>query len=140
LIRTYEKRVSGMNESFGRVFDEFIEEKEYDEGEQPSSARALLPLLDGQECRLDAKYEKTLIKRAKVPRILMGKLLPKSFIKKERGTRIMPLAFDSPHCEDLQEDRIAATMYGCMCRRAAYYSWRQGLGPIQNETITPSKL
>ena len=102
--------------------DEFTDDSNKNEYEKGISIETWLTLLDGQECRLDAKYERTILKKANVPIILIGNSLPWNFKdeKSPLSKRIIPLKFQT-HCSDLDEGRIAATLYSCMCLRASYY-------------------
>ena len=93
------------------------------ESEQGINPKTVLTLLDGQESRLDAKYEKTLIKKENVPIVLMGNKLPQEIRKSGSplANRVIPLHFKT-YIEDLDEGRIAATLYAAMCLRAAHYA------------------
>jgi len=123
---------SGAHDFFDLwVIDEFTDESEKHESAQRINPNALLTLLDGQETRLDAKYEKTFVKKANVPIILLGNHLPFIFreIKSPFAKRVIPLQFQS-HAEDLDEARIAATLYAAMCLRAAYYQEKDKSDPV----------
>lgn len=104
------------------VFDEFHEPEEnsglYSSTETGSAyANTLLKMLDGQECRLDSKYSRVFTKRTNVPIVMIANRIPHAFFKggplKERFITIK-----SQHTvEDLIEERIIATLWGCILRR-----------------------
>lgn len=75
--------------------DEFSDESHKKEEDQRINPKALLSLLDGQECRLDAKYERTFLQRVNVPIMIMGKTLPRSFRDPDTpfAKGIIPLKF-----------------------------------------------
>lgn len=106
------------------VFDEFHEPDEQNVYGITSATEAgtayantLLKVLDGQECRLDAKYGKIFNKRANVPIIMIANMLPERV--KRRGPfqeRFLRLRF-SNNIEELEEERVIATLWGCIRRR-----------------------
>ena len=67
---------SGANDFYDIwAIDEFTDDSEKFESEQGINPNTLLILLDGQEARLDAKYEKRLIKKDNVPIVMIGNKL-----------------------------------------------------------------
>jgi len=80
------------------VIDEFMEDNSqslYETEQRSAYMKAILTLLDGQESRLDGKYERRFLKKANVPIILM---IPSAFTNLSTpwwSKRIMPLRFYS---------------------------------------------
>lgn len=105
------------------VFDEFNEPEEGDFGVTAATeggtayANTLLRVLDGQECRLDAKYGKIFTKKINVPIIMIANRLPKA-VKKSgpMQERMIRLRFKT-NIEQLDEERVIATLWGCIRRR-----------------------
>jgi len=67
----------------------------YETEQRSAYMKAILTLLDGQESRLDGKYERRFLKKANVPIILM---IPSAFTNLSTpwwSKRIMPLRFYS---------------------------------------------
>lgn len=80
-------------------------------------ANTLLKMLDGQECRLDSKYSRIFTKRTNVPIVMIANQLPSTF-HKGGPFRERFLTIKSQHTvEDLKEERIIATLWGCILRR-----------------------
>ncbi|KAA0036653.1 hypothetical protein E5676_scaffold76112G00020 [Cucumis melo var. makuwa] len=122
---------SGANDFFDLwVIDEFIDESNKYESEQGINPKTLLTLLDGQESRLEAKYERRLIKKENLPIILIGKKVPHEIRKSESplAKRLIPLKFQTKSEVDLA--RIAATFYSAMCMRAAHFSEVENPDPV----------
>ena len=118
---------AGANDHYDMwVFDEYHEHTEIsDQGgerigstmEGSSFVNNLLKVLDGQECRLDSKYSKVFKKKRNVPIIMIANKLPQ--IMASHGpfrARFYRIRFSS-NIEQLEEERIVATLYGCMVRR-----------------------
>lgn len=77
----------------------------------------MLKVLDGQVCRLDAKYSRLFIKKVNVPVVMIANsIIP---MAKEWGPmqeRFLRLRFVT--CIDrLSEERVVATLAGCIKRR-----------------------
>jgi len=73
--------------------------------------------LDGQECRLDAKYSRVLKKKRNIPIVMIANKLPAAM--KEHGpfrARFYRLLFKT-NIDKLEEERIVATLWGCIQRR-----------------------
>ena len=118
------------------VLDEFqdhVAEKTLFEEKPGVYLNHLLKLLDGQTCRLDAKYERVFLKKRNVPIILMSKELPYLFRKTGPWSeRIFPLKFLS-HLKRIQEERIVATAeWGWCIRKRAAIRQAQGFPPMDN--------
>lgn len=107
------------------VFDEFHEQSEQSSSgisvgstsEGSSFVNNLLKVLDGQECRLDSKYSRVFTKKRNVPIIMIANKLPQ--LMRDHGpfrARFYRIRFSTP-ISDLSEERIIATLYGCMERR-----------------------
>jgi len=80
------------------VIDEFMEDNSqslYETEQRSAYMKAILTLLDGQESRLDGKYERRFLKKANVPRILMIPSAFKNLSTPRWSKRIMPLRFYS---------------------------------------------
>lgn len=77
----------------------------------------MLKLLDSQECKLHSKYSRVVKKKRNVPLILLANELPRSIMDKRTfGERFLrERAFTN--MEDMREEIIIATLYGCMERR-----------------------
>ena len=96
------------------VLDEFqdhVAEKTLYEEKPGAYLNHLLKLLDGQRCRLDAKYERVFLKKKNVPIMKRnkGKDLPYLFRKTGPwAERIFPLKFHS-HLKRIEEERIVST-------------------------------
>jgi len=109
------------------VFDEFHEHTEQDPywgnttgstAEGTAFVNNLLKVLDGQECRLDSKYSRIFKKKKNVPIIMIANKLP--YIMQHHGpfrARFMRVRFTTK-IKDMKEERIIATLYGCILRRA----------------------
>ncbi|KAK9083552.1 hypothetical protein Scep_030023 [Stephania cephalantha] len=109
------------------AFDEFHEHCEQQAyggeitgstAEGTSFVNNLLKVLDGQECRLDSKYAKVLQKKRNVPIIMIANKLPQ--IMEKHGpfrARFYRIRF-STTIQQLEEERVIATLYGCIVRRA----------------------
>lgn len=106
------------------VFDEFHEPEDttgytYDRMSTDASAYAntLLKVLDGQECRLDSKYGKIYNKKVNVPVIMVANKLTRRI--REKGPmqeRFIRMRFIT-NIQEIQEERIIATLWGCIKRR-----------------------
>lgn len=104
------------------VFDEFHEPEEqsglYASTETGSTySNTLLKMLDGQECRLDSKYSRIFTKKANVPIIMIANNLPLSI--REKGPfkeRFLSIKCQN-NIDNLSEERIIATLWGCIQRR-----------------------
>lgn len=82
-----------------------------------SSTNTLLKVLDGQECRLDAKYSRVFRKNKNVPIIIISNgIAPKARRYGPFQARFMRLKFVTS-IPDLCEDRLIATLRGCILRR-----------------------
>ena len=80
----------------------------------------LLRILDGQECKLDAKYQSVFTKRNNVPVICATNELGDEL--RQRGPlheRFIFTVFNTK-MQDLKPERLLATLYGCVLRRVAY--------------------
>ena len=118
---------SGANDFYDIwAIDEFTDDSEKYESEQGRNPNTLLVLLDGQEARLDAKYERRLIKKDNLPIVMIGNKLAHQVRKAESplAKRVIPLRFQT-QVSDLDSGRIAATLYRAMCLRAAYYYYAE---------------
>ena len=118
---------SGANDFYDIwAIDEFTDDSEKYEIEQGRNPNTLLVLLDGQEARLDAKYERRLIKKDNLPIVMIGNKLAHQVRKAESplAKRVIPLRFQT-QVSDLDSGRIAATLYRAMCLRAAYYYYAE---------------
>ena len=74
-------------------------------------------VLDGQECRLDAKYGEVLNKTRNVPIVLIANQIPskmRSFGPMQE--RVMRLRFNS-RIANIDEERLILTLKGCIERR-----------------------
>lgn len=74
-------------------------------------------MIDGQHCRLDSKYGRIFTKENHVPIVMIANKLPQGM--KGEGPfreRFIRLQF-STHIEDLEEERVIATLWGCVKRR-----------------------
>jgi len=106
------------------VFDEYTSnEKRVSNGEVEYSEaastynRTILRILDGQECRLDAKYSEIFRKTNNIPIILIANEIPQQC--KHYGPlqeRLMRLRFYT-RIENIDEERIIKTLMGCIRRR-----------------------
>lgn len=118
---------AGANDHYDMwIFDEYHEHSEISEAggekvgstmEGSSFVNNLLKVLDGQECRLDSKYSKVFKKKKNVPIIMIANKLPQ--IMTRHGpfrARFYRIRF-STSIEQLEEERVIATLYGCMERR-----------------------
>ncbi|RZS17409.1 hypothetical protein BHM03_00049548, partial [Ensete ventricosum] len=77
----------------------------------------LLRVLDGQKCRLDAKYGRVFLNKRNVPVITITNKPPRSIrIKGPFHERFIRLRFKSV-VKRLQKNRVIATLYGCIMRR-----------------------
>lgn len=103
------------------VYDEF-HQLDASSGFSPSessnsSTNTLLKVLDGQECRLDAKYSRVLRKNKNVPIIIISnEIAPKARRFGPFQARFMRLKFVT-NIPVLCEARLIATLRGCILRR-----------------------
>lgn len=108
------------------AFDEFHEQELWQEGQQMGGSTTegsafvnnLLKVLDGQECRLDSKYARVFKKKRNVPIIMIANKLPQ--IMERHGpfrARFFRIRF-STQIQNLEEERVIATLWGCLIRRA----------------------
>lgn len=101
------------------IFDEFhSSEGEIDNAQVDTQQQnTLLKVLDGQECRLDSKYRDLFHKQRNAPIIMIANRMPWN-VKKPgpMQERFMRLRFTS-NIPMLQEERIIATLWGCLYRR-----------------------
>ena len=77
----------------------------------------MLRILDGQECRLDAKYGEVLNKTRNVPIVLITNQIPSKM--RSYGPmqeRVMRLRFNS-RIANINEERLILTLKGCIERR-----------------------
>lgn len=121
------------------VFDEFHEpEEENPYGSNPTEtayANTLLKVLDGQECRLDSKYSRVFNKKRNVPIVMIANLLPRKLLREGAfQERFMRLPF-STQIDDIQEERIIATLWGCIRRRLSRNWLLQQLNETPNIPI-----
>ena len=75
-------------------------------------------MLDRQECRLDTKYGKVFTKTKNVPIIMIANKLPSS--TRYHGplrARFIRVPFSS-RITEIEEERLIATLWGCVQRRA----------------------
>lgn len=123
------------------TFDEFHERELWQEGQQmggstvegSSFVNNLLKVLDGQECRLDSKYSKVFKKKRNVPIIMIANKLPQ--IMERHGpfrARFFRIRF-SRLIQNLEEERVIATLWGCLVRRAMK-------SPYARERETPKEV
>lgn len=106
------------------VFDEFQNHERVGAmGEQLYSENAnlfnntMLRVLDGQECRLDAKYGEVLKKTRNVPIVLIANNIPSQIRRYgPMQERVMRLRF-SYRIPKIEEDRLILTLKGCILRR-----------------------
>lgn len=102
------------------LFDEFHEPEEGNYGAFESGTpyfNTLLRILDGQECRLDSKYSRVFTKTKNVPIVMMSNEMPRSLTRKgPLQERFMRLCFRE-RILNLKEERVIATLWGCMQRR-----------------------
>ena len=120
------------------AFDEFHEPNE-DTAligatvEGTTFANNILKVLDGQECRLDSKYARVFKKKKNVPIVMIANKLPQ--IMSQHGpfrARFYRVRFSS-NIENLEEERIVATLYGCIVRRACK-------SPYYKQRVTPNEV
>ena len=124
------------------TFDEFHEHSEQSPyggeivgstEEGSSFVNNLLKVLDGQECRLDSKYSKVFKKKRNVPIIMIANKLPQ--IMARHGpfrARFYRIRF-STQIQELKEERVIATLYGCILRRAMK-------SPYYQKSVTPEEV
>jgi hypothetical protein len=120
------------------AFDEFHEPNEESSligatAEGTAFANTILKVLDGQECRLDSKYARIFKKKRNVPIVMIANKLPQ--IMRQHGpfrARFYRVRFSS-NIEHLEEERIVATLYGCIMRRACK-------SPYFKERVTPNEV
>lgn len=106
------------------VFDEYTsnEKRDFNGNVQYSEAasaynRTILRILDGQECRLDAKYNDIFRKTRNIPIILIANEIPRECVAYgPLQERLMRLRFHT-RIEHLDEKRIVKTLMGCIRRR-----------------------
>lgn len=106
------------------VFDEYTSNEkrgvtgQVDYSEAASTYnRTILRILDGQECRLDAKYSEIFRKTLNIPIILIANEIPQQC--QHYGPlqeRLMRLRFYT-RIQNLDEERIIKTLMGCIGRR-----------------------
>lgn len=113
--------LSGGHDAYDAwVFDEQNEDSRLTGAREEGTAYAntILKVLDGQECRLDTKYGKVFTKTKKVPIIMIANKLPSStrYHGPLRG-RFIRVPF-SPRITEIEEERLVATLWGCVHRRA----------------------
>lgn len=101
------------------VFDEFhSSEGQIDNAQNDTQQQnTLLKVLDGQECRLDSKYRELFNKQRNAPIIMIANHMPWNL--KQSGPmqeRFLRLRFMS-NIPVLQEERVIATLWGCLYRR-----------------------
>lgn len=120
------------------AFDEFHEPNDESSligatAEGTAFANTILKVLDGQECRLDSKYARVFKKKRNVPIVMIANKLPQ--IMRQHGpfrARFYRVRFSS-NIEHLEEERIVATLYGCIMRRACK-------SPYFKERSTPTEV
>ena len=108
------------------VFDEFHEPSEESRmfgatEEGTTYSNTILKVLDGQECRLDSKYGRVFKKRKNVPIVMIANKLPTGM--RQEGpfrARFLRLRFSS-NIKNLEEERIIATLWGCIQRRLSQF-------------------
>lgn len=101
------------------LFDDF-DQTEAESGalaptELSSSAKTLLQILDGKECRLDSKDARIFHKKRNVPVVLIANQLPLP-----RSINILErciLMHFQQHIHELKESRVIATLWACINRR-----------------------
>lgn len=100
------------------IFDEFFSNEAIDNGQNDTNQEnILLKVLDGQECRLDSKYREVFNKKINVPIIMVANNMPwKVKTPGPMRERFLRLRFHS-QIDNLQEERIIATLWGCVFRR-----------------------
>lgn len=77
----------------------------------------LLKVLDGQECRLDAKYSRVFTKTKNIPIVIIAnKIASKAREYGPFQERLNRIRFNT-NIENLSEERIIATLKGCILRR-----------------------
>lgn len=116
---------TGANDHYDLwVFDEFHEPGEntgmFGATEEGTAyANTILRILDGQECRLDSKYARVFTKRRNIPVVMIANKLPQA-VKNDGPfkARFFRLRFHS-RIRNLKEERVIATLWGCMQRRIA---------------------
>jgi len=116
---------TGANDHYDLwVFDEFHEPGEntgmFGATEEGTAyANTILRILDGQECRLDSKYARVFTKRRNIPVVMIANKLPQA-VKNDGPfkARFIRLRFHSK-IRNLKEERVIATLWGCMQRRIA---------------------
>lgn len=138
---------TGANDHYDLwVFDEFheqeisehegqmkTEEKRGTTTEGSAFVNNLLKVLDGQECRLDSKYSRVFKKKKNTPIIMIANKLPK--VMEHHGpfrARFYRVRF-SNQIQNLEEERVIATFWGCLVRRASN-------SPYAKERQTPNEV
>ncbi|KAB5537986.1 hypothetical protein DKX38_015519 [Salix brachista] len=120
------------------AFDEFHELNEDSSligatVEGTTFANNILKVLDGQECRLDSEYARVFKKKKNVPIVMIANKLPQ--IMRQHGpfrARFYRVRFSS-NIENLEEERLIATLYGCIVRRACK-------SPYYKERVAPNEV
>ena len=98
----------------------------------------LLRILDGQECKLDAKYQSVFTKRNNVPIICAtNELGPELKGDGPLNERLIFTVFNT-RVQDLQPERILATLYGCILRRVEQRCKIAGYAPEDQKKIMDS--
>lgn len=98
----------------------------------------LLRLLDGQECKLDAKYQSVFTKKVNVPIICATNVLgPELKGVGPLNERFIFTSFNT-RIQELQPERILATLYGCIIRRVEYRCKIAGYSPEEQKRIIDS--
>lgn len=122
------------------AFDEFHEQEQEEQGQMYGSTMEgsafvnnLLKVLDGQECRLNSKYSRVFRKKRNVPIFMIANKLPK--IMERHGpfrARFFRIRF-STRIQNLEEERVIATLWRCLERRARK-------SPYAQEKKTPKEV
>lgn len=98
----------------------------------------LLRVLDGQECKLDAKYQSVFTKRNNVPVICAtNELGPELKRDGPLNERFIFTIFNT-RIQDIQPERILATLYGCILRRVHQRCRIAGYAPEEQKRIMDS--
>lgn len=98
----------------------------------------LLRILDGQEVKLDAKYQAVFTKRNNVPIICATNQLGTELSRAGPLNERFIFTVFNTRIQDLQTERIIATLYGCILRRVEQRCKIAGYSPEEQKRILDS--